>query len=73
LLSYLLLFAGSTSVSAAFLKRFVYRNRLVFDLNGWQRVVAFFAGILMLLACIYLYEYGFMLIDAAENTQLLEP
>lgn len=60
-LSWILLLGGSFLVTAGMLGRFERRGRVLFDLAGWQKFLAFMLGILALLLCIGLNIYGHMI------------
>ncbi len=57
-LSYVCIFVGATAITAGMLKRFTYRDRLVFDLNWWQAALAWTGGLLLILIGMALYVYA---------------
>lgn len=56
--SYVFIFGGSAVLTAGMLARFVYRGRLIFDLQPRWRALAYAAGILMLIIGMALYVYA---------------
>jgi hypothetical protein len=48
-------------VTAGILGRFERRDRVLFDLEGWQKFLAFTGGMLVLLLCIAFNVYGWMI------------
>ena len=56
--SYLLILLGATAITAGILRRFVYRGRLVFELDGARAALAFATGIILLVISMAVYVYA---------------
>jgi hypothetical protein len=48
-------------VTAGILGRFERNNRVLFDLQGWQKFLAFTGGVLVLLFCIAFNVFGWII------------
>lgn len=56
--SYACIFLGAAAVTTGVLGRFDYRGHTVFDLRQRWRVLAFAAGVLLLILAMALYVYA---------------
>ena len=56
--SYVFIFGGAAMLAAGMLARFVFRGRLIFDLQPRWRALAYVVGILMLIIGMALYVYA---------------
>ncbi len=56
--SYVFIFGGAAVLTAGMLARFIYRGRLIFDLQPRWRALAYVVGILMLIIGMALYVYA---------------
>lgn len=57
LLTYLMIAGGSLAFTAALLGRYDYREMVVIEFLGWQRLLLAVGGLALLVGAVILYSY----------------